>query len=275
MRRLTPILATAALVASLAFAPATTAADTAEEADEVGATVALEATAAGATVAGTLEFGGAMTTGSDAAGDAGPAGVGLDIGDLRIEQRKGIPTQKLVFELDLLDTVEGEVAPTALYKVDVTGTLSLMAYRGPALWDYQLADFSDGYVSSDADGSFDGSTITWSVPADSFGAAGTQIAPGYLSSQGVSPAGLSSLQFSSVVQTDTANPIALFTVGGEVEVEVTDADGSTVDTATVTADRRGEWSYDGSDLAPGTYTVTATSAYADQQAETSVVLTVP
>lgn len=265
MRRTTTILATSALTASLAFAPVTTA----EE--EAGATLELTAAAAGTGVEGTLDFSGAATIGSDASGDAQVSGVGLDIGDLRISQH---PFFGLTFELDVLDPVQGEVAPTALYKVDVTNSLSLMAYRGPVLWDYQVADFSDGYTSSDAKGSFDGSTITWEVPTATFGSAGTQFAPGYVSSQGVSPAGLSSVQLSNFVTVDPANPIALFTIGGRIDVTVKDAAGSTVDTDVAFADR-GKWSYDGSGLEPGTYTVIADAGYADLIAEATTEITVP
>lgn len=265
MQRTTTILAATALAASLAFAPVTTA----EE--EAGATLELTAVGAGAGVEGTLAFSGAATIGSDAAADAQVSGVGLDVGDLRISQH---PFFGLIFELDVLDPVQGEVAPTALYKVDVTGTLSLMAYRGPGIWDYQVADFSDGYTSTDANGSFDGSTITWRVPTATFGSAGTQFAPGYVSSQGLSPAGLASLQLSNYVQVDQGSPIALFEIGGRIDVTVKDDAGSTVDTAIAFADG-GEWSYDGRALEPGTYTLIAETGYADLTAEVTTQFTVP
>lgn len=268
MRRLTTALTTAALAASLAFAPLPGTAETAETGD-TGPSLALSAAAADGLVTGTLDFAGALTTGSDAAGDAQVPMVGLDVGDLRIEQ---VGTD-LVFELDLLDTAQGEVAPTALYKVDVTGTLSLMAFRGPDAWDYQVADFSDGYTSSAAEGNFDGSTVTWTVPSTTFGSAGSQFAPGYLSTQGVSPGGLASLQLSAFVPIDPAKPLALFSVGGRIDVTVTDVDGQVVDTAVAFAPG-GTWTYDASELAPGTYTVTARSAYANLTDEASVELTV-
>ena len=268
MRRLTTALTTAALAASLAFAPLPGTDDTGT-AEDTGPTLALSATAIDSRVSGTLDYAGAMTTGSDDAGDAQVPMVGLDVGDLRMEQ---VGTD-LVVELDLLDTAQGEVAPTALYKVDVTGTLSLMAFRGPGAWDYQVADFSDGYTSSPAQGAFDGSTITWTVPSTTFGSAGSQLAPGYLSTQGVSPAGLASLQLSAFVPIDTAKPLALFNLGGRVDVTVTDVDGQEVDTAVAFAPG-GTWSYDAADLAPGTYTVTAKTAYADLLDEATVEVTV-
>lgn len=267
MRRLTTLLTAAAFAASLAFAPLPANTETGED----GTSLDLTATVTDTSVTGTLAFGGALTTGSDPAGDAQLPLLGLDVGDLRIEQ----VGSDLVFELDLLDTVLGrEVAPTALYKVDVTGTLSLMAYRGPVIWDYQLADFSDGYVASPADGSFDGNTITWTVPRAAFGSAGTLLAPSYLSTQGVSLAGLTSLQLSAFVPIDPAKPHTVFNVGGRVDVTVTDANGQEVDSAVAFAPN-GEWAYDGSSLPPGTYTVTAESAYADLTGTAVVELTVP
>lgn len=263
MRRPTVALTSIAAVAALAFAPAPTT-------EEDGAHLDLTATATGTTVDGTLAFGGALTTGSDGAGDATVSGAGLDVGDLRLAQEG----RDFVVELDVLDPVQGDVAPTALYKVDVTSTLSLMAYRGPGVWDYQLADFSDGYTSSDAQGEFDGSTITWTVPASTFGGPDTQLAPSYLSTQGISPAGVASLQLSGFVQVDPASAIAAFTTGGRIDVTVTDAEGTEVD-STVAFAPNGTWTYDAGDLAPGTYTLSATSTYADITGTATVEVVVP
>ena len=263
MRRPAVALTSLAAIAALAFSPATAT-------QEEGTHLDLTAAATGTSVAGTLDFGGALTTGSDDAGDATVPGAGLDVGDLRLAQ----DGPNFVVELDVLDAFQGNVAPTALYKVDVTSTLSLMAYRGPGVWDYQVADFSDGYSSGDAQGEFDGSTITWTVPASTFGGPATQLAPSYLSTQGISPAGLLSLQLSGFVEIDAASPLAVFTTGGRIDVTVTDADGTEVD-STVAFAPNGTWAYDAGDLAPGTYTVSATSTYGDLTETATVAVVVP
>ena len=264
MRRLRTILPVLAVTASLAFAPATPA----EE--EAGPMLDLTATTDGASVSGTLVFGGAATVSTDAAGDPSVPMVGLDVGDVRMEQ----VGRDLVVSLDVLDATQGEVTPTALYKIDITSTLSLMAYRGPDAWDFQVADFSDGYTSSDAEGTFDGSTVTWTVPATTFGSAGSQLVATQLSSQGLSPAGLFSLQLSGIVDTDAGEPIAMFSVGGRVDVTVTDAEGTQVANGIAFADTAGEWSLDLPELAPGTYTVTTEAVYAtlEQAVETELVI---
>lgn len=264
MRRLRTILPVLAVTASLAFAPV------APAEDEAGPTLDLTATTDGASVSGTLDFGGAATVSTDDAGDPTVPLIGLDVGDVRMEQ----VGRDLMVSLDVLDPIAGEVAPTALYKVDITSNLSLMAYRGPVVWDYQLADFSDGYVASAAEGEFDGSTITWTVPATTFGSAGSGLVANQLSSQGISPAGLLSVQLSGFVVTDEGQPVVQFFVGGRVDVTVADAEGTEVATGVAFANTAGEWSYDLPELAPGTYTVTAESAYAtlEQAVETELVI---
>lgn len=264
MRRSMLALSAVALGASLAFAPVT-AAD-----EDGGTTLDLTAVADGAAVDGTLAFGGALATGSDAAGDASAPMAGLDVGDLRLEQQG----RDLVVSLDVLDPTADDVAPTNLYRVNLPSNLALLAYRGPGAWDYQLADFSDGYASGDAQGSFDGSTITWTVPTSSVTNAGAQLAPGYLSSQGVSPGGLASLQLTGFVTADAGSAAALFNIGGRIDLDVTDAEGAIVDTAVTFADASGAWSYDASSLAPGNYTVTASSAYADLSTDAVTTVTV-
>lgn len=269
MRRLTTALCAGVTSAALAFAPVTT---TAEDgtADDVGATIALTTAATGTTVTGTLAFGGAATAAVDGAGDADVAGVGLDVGDVRIEQQG----RDLLVALDVLDAAAGEVAPTALYKVDLPNSLSLMAFRGPDAWDYQLADFSDGYTSGPAEGAFDGSTITWTVPASSFGTPGTSLVANHLSSQGLSPGGLASLQLSGFVQNDTGSALIQFFTGGRIGVTVADTDGTQVASTVAFAAPDGTWGVDLGELAPGTYTVTATSAYADVTGEAVTTLVV-
>lgn len=265
MRSLRTALPALAVTASLAFAPVTTA----EE--EAGPTLDLTAATDGATVTGTLDFGGAATVSTDAAGDAEVPMAGLDVGDVRMEQ----VGRDLLVSLDVLDATEGEVAPTALYKVDITSNLSLMAYRGPDTWNYQVADFSDGYASSPADGAFDGSTITWTVPATTFGSAGSGLIANHVSSQGLSPAGgLASLQLSGFVTTDAGSPIAQFLVGGRVDFTVTDADGTQVAAGIAFADADGAWTHNLPELAPGTYTVTADAVYAtlELSVETELVI---
>lgn len=265
MRRLRTALPALAVVASLAFAPVTTADE------EAGPTLDLTAATDGATVTGTLDFGGAATVSTDDAGDAGAPMVGLDVGDVRMEQAG----RDLVVSLDVLDATEGEVAPTALYKVDITSNLSLMAYRGPDTWNYQVADFSDGYASNDAQGEFDGSTITWTVPATTFGSAGSGLIANHVSSQGLSPAGgLVSLQLSGFVTTDAGSPMAQFLVGGRIDLTVTDVDGTEVATGIAFADSDGTWTHDLPELAAGTYTVTADAVYAtlEQSVATELVV---
>lgn len=266
MRPLRTALPALVVIASLAFAPVTTV-----EEEEAGPTLDLTAATDGATVTGTLDFGGAATVSTDDAGDAEAPMAGLDIGDVRMEQAG----RDLLVSLDVLDATEGEVAPTALYKVDMTSNLSLMAYRGPDAWDYQVADFSDGYTSTDATGEFDGSTVTWTVPATTFGSAGSGLVANHVSSQGLSPAGgLVSLQLSGFVTTDAGSAIAQFLVGGRVDVTVADADGAQVASGIAVADAAGDWTHDLPDLAPGTYTLTADAVYAtlDQAVVTEFVI---
>lgn len=270
MRRTTLILCAALAGASLAFAPVVSSDELVLDVGEDGPSLELTAAPSATGVDGTLAFGGAATTSTDPAGDAQVPSVGLDIGDVTIAQEG----TTLVVTLDVLDAVQGEVAPTALYKVDMPNSKSLMAFRGPGAWDYQLADFSDGYTSAAAEGTFDGSTITWRVPTTAFGSIGSQLVANQLSSQGVSPAGLASLQLSGFVVTDPGKAIAGFVTGGRIDVTVTDATGAQVDTAIAFATPAGGWSYDGSDLAPGTYTVTATSAYADLTDQTVTELVI-
>lgn len=263
MRRSMKLLPALSAVAALAFAPVTTAADD-------GPSLELTAAAADGAVEGTLAYSGAMTASVDDAGDPSVPSVGLDVGDVRMAQEGA----DLVVELDVLDAAAGEVAPTALYKVDLTSTLSLMAFRGPGQWDYQLADFSDGYASSPAEGSFDGSVVTWRVPSSAFGTRGTGIVAKHLSSQGASPLGIASLQLSGFVTVDEGRAVAQFFTAGRIDVTVTDADGAEVAEATTFAAPDGSWSHDASTLAPGTYTVTATSRYADLEVSTATAVTV-
>ncbi len=266
VRRLRTALPVLAVIASLAFAPVTTV-----EEEEAGPTLDLTATTDGTAASGTLAFGGAATVSTDDAGDPAVPMAGLDVGDVRMEQVGG----DLVVSLDVLDATEGEVAPTALYKIDMTSNLSLMAFRGPDAWNYQVADFSEGYASSDAAGEFDGSTITWTVPATTFGSAGSSLVARHVSSQGISPAGgLFSVQLSGFVTTDAGSPIAQFLVGGRVDLTVADADGTQVASGIAFADAAGDWSHDLPELAPGTYTLTADAAYAtlEQTAATEFVI---
>lgn len=173
---------------------------------------------------------------------------------------------------DIIATMEisGAFSPGAQYLFPLgatgQGDNQLLAYANTtADFDFQLANFDDGYTSTEVAGSVDGSTITWILPLSILGVSGgakiTAGAEPLHTALGVSNPSVGSVNFGCCIEIDTADWTApTYTLGGGMVMTIT---GNGVEEVVKAKVRRGVAVASFADLAPGTYTVELSTTFAD------------
>lgn len=211
------------------------------------------------TVTGSPVFGGGAPVSLT---DGGTGGAGFGILGATMQQVE----QDLVFTME----IDSSFAPLGQYMIPIgatgQGDNQLVAYANDTVnFEYQLANFDDGYASTGITGEVEGSTITFFLPISVLGVQPggkiTQGAEPLHSAVGVSNASVGSVNFGCCAAIDSADWIASpYVVGGGMTVEIVGGDVEEVVKAKV---RRGVAAVNVDELPAGTYTVTVTSGFAD------------
>ncbi|MFP5308188.1 MAG: hypothetical protein ACLGIR_01245 [Actinomycetes bacterium] len=278
LRRTTATLA----VAALAFT--TLAAE--DDAPTVELTADAVTTDAGTLeVSGSLSFGGSLLVLDDAVGDAAVPGVGHDLDAVTLRQEG----QRLRVELALADAIPAveSLPEVTRWVIPLNGSsrpgAELHAWRSSAFNSavgqadpaqvFTSLDFDGdgGFETEPVDGGLAGGVLFWDAPISTLGhLPGDQLFLSAASQPGA--AGF----FKVFLDFDSATGNTEFTLGGLVTATLTAEDGSTV-TRTGVALADGTWALSFGEVAPGAYTLTTSSGYADVAAEvtTDVVVEAP
>lgn len=285
MFRPAPIVVAILAVTALAFAPVTTAEEGGPTADVTIDTA--EVVDGSLDLSGAFAFGGALVMGEDAAGDAtGPAG-GLDLATVTLEQTG----RRLRAELRLHDPTPTIGTPEVtrygipLKSSSIASDAELHVWTSAA-WqastpnphtsiDYTSA--ANEFTSTPVEGGAleDGTGFYWDVSLSEAGLTVTDTMDYPTASTMTGIAGFGKLNGGASVH-DTYQGFELFSLAGDIELQVLDADGEVVvqDLAVVAADGTFSSSIDVSELAPGEYQVVASGAYANVSDTETLTITI-